>query len=323
MAAYDRVSTGLKGFDQVIDNLRWGDNVVWQVDSVSDYKKMAEPYVRQAKIDNRKLVYVRFGRHEPVIEDAAEIKTYFYDAKKGFESFAAEVYEMVEKEGTVPVDIEFTANFSSNGRFRINLLQCRPLQTRGPGSTVDMPVLRDKKDCFFSSKGNFMGGNVRLPVDYVVFVRPKAYLNLSERDKYSVARHIGLINARLKGKNVMLIGPGRWGTGTPSLGVPVHFSELNGMAVVCELSSPEEGFMPELSYGSHFFQDLVETGIFYAAIFDGQEDVVFNAEKVLGKENRLAAVVPQAAHFSDIIHIAETDGMEIFSDIVSQRLLCR
>ena len=243
------------------------------------------------------------------------MQPYILDFKKllGSTEFPAVMKDMLALLSRVydyPVDIEFTANFSKNGRFRINLLQCRPLQTRGPGSTVDIPVLRDKKDCFFSFKGNFMGGNVRLPVDYVVFVRPKAYLNLSERDKYSVARQIGLINTRLKGKNVMLIGPGRWGTGTPSLGVPVHFSELNGMAVVCELSSPEEGFMPELSYGSHFFQDLVETGIFYAAIFDGQEDVVFNAEKVLGKENRLAAVVPQAAHFSDVIHIAETDGME-------------
>jgi hypothetical protein len=65
----------------------------------------------------------------------------------------------------------------------------------------------------------------------------------------------------------MLMGPGRWGTTTPSLGVPVHFTELSGMSVICEVSSPEEGFMPALSYGSHFFQDLVETGIFYVAIW--------------------------------------------------------
>jgi hypothetical protein len=222
-----------------------------------------------------------------------------------------------------PVDIEFTANFTENGRFKLNLLQCRPLQTRGLGSTVDMPVLRDKKDCFFSVKGNFMGGNVRLPIDYVVYVRPKAYLNLSEQEKYAVARQIGLINTQLKGKNAMLMGPGRWGTTTPSLGVPVHFTELSGMSVICEVSSPEEGFMPELSYGSHFFQDLVETGIFYVAIFDGQKDVVFNADRVLFKDNQLASIVPQGAQFSDVIHIVKTTGMEIFSDIVSQKLLCR
>lgn len=71
----------------------------------------------------------------------------------------------------------------------------------------------------------------------------------------------------------MLIGPGRWGVTTPSLGVPVIFSEICNMAVICEVASTDAGFMPELSYGSHFFQDLVETGIFYVAMFDGNNDV--------------------------------------------------
>jgi pyruvate,water dikinase len=222
-----------------------------------------------------------------------------------------------------PVDIEFTANFTKGGRYRINLLQCRPLQTRGLGNTVDMPKLTDPKDCFFSIKGNFMGGNVRLPIDHVVFIRPKAYRDLVEQEKYAVARQIGVINARLKGKNAMLMGPGRWGTTTPSLGVPLRFTELSNMSVICEVSSPEEGFMPELSYGSHFFQDLVESGIFYAAIFSGEKDVVLNADMILSRENLLPSVAPQSAQLSDVIHIAKTDGLEIFSDIVTQTLICR
>ncbi len=222
-----------------------------------------------------------------------------------------------------PVDIEYTGNFTPDNRFRINLLQCRPLQTRGLGNSVEFPRLNDQKDCFFRTAGNFMGGNVRLPVDYVVFVRPQAYLELSEQGKYAVARQIGLINAALKGKNAMLIGPGRWGTTTPSLGVPVHFTELCHMTVICEVSSPEAGFMPELSYGSHFFQDLVESGIFYAAIFDGQEGVVFHPDRVLERENVLPSLLPDGAQARDVIHIAKTDGMELFSDILSQTLLCR
>ncbi len=222
-----------------------------------------------------------------------------------------------------PVDIEFTANFSKDNRFKINLLQCRPLQTGGLGKAVEIPEVRDAGDCLFSTKGSFMGGNAHLPLDYVVFVRPREYRLLSEREKYETARHIGLINAGLKGKNVMLIGPGRWGTTTPSLGVPVHFSELSNMSVICEISSGEAGFMPELSFGSHFFQDLVESGIFYAAIMTGQKDVIFNPEKILGMKNLLASVSPQSGSFSDVIHISETDGMELFSDIVTQTLLCK
>jgi pyruvate, water dikinase len=121
----------------------------------------------------------------------------------------------------------------------------------------------------------------------------------------------------------MLMGPGRWGTTTPSLGVPVHFTELSNMSVICEFASNEAGLMPELSYGSHFFQDLVESGIFYVAIFDGQKEVVFHPNAILEKENMLASILPQSSQFSDVIHIAKTDGMEIFSEIVSQRLLCK
>lgn len=151
----------------------------------------------------------------------------------------------------------------------------------------------------------------------------QAYKDLSERNKYAVARQIGVINARLKGKNTLLIGPGRWGTTTPSLGVPVHFTELCHMSVLCELSSPEAGFMPELSYGSHFFQDLVESGVFYVAIMVGHKDVVFEPGRVLGKENQLAVLLPQSRAFSDVIHISKAEGMEIFSDVVTQTVVCR
>ncbi len=222
-----------------------------------------------------------------------------------------------------PVDIEFTANFSDENKFKVNLVQCRPLQTRGLGRTVRIPELLDEHDCFFSAKGHFMGGNVQLPVEYVVFVHPKAYLERNDEGKYAVARQIGNINAALKEKKALLIGPGRWGTTTPSLGVPVHFSELCHMSVLCEVASSKSGFMPELSYGSHFFQDLVETGIFYVALFDGQEQVVYNPQYVLESENLLASVLSDGNSFSDVIHIARTDGMQVFSDIVMQKLLCK
>ena len=240
--------------------------------------------------------------------------------------FAATMKEMLAlltKAYDYPVDIEFTANFNKDNGFKINLLQCRPLQTKGLGRTVKIPELKDVKDCFFSCKGNFMGGSVRLPIDYVVFIKAGAYLKLSERDKYEVARLTGLINSEMKDKNAMLVGPGRWGSTTPSLGVPVHFTELCNMKVLCEYSSKKEGFMPELSYGSHFFQDIVESEIFYVAIFDGYQDVIFNPERVLQEGNLLVSFVPGGSRFEDVIHIAKTNGMEIYSDIVTQRLLCR
>ena len=207
--------------------------------------------------------------------------------------------------------------------FKVNLLQCRPLQTKGLGKTIKIPEIKDGKDCFFSSKGSFMGGSVRLPIDYVIFISGNEYLKLSEQGKYEVARQIGIINREMKGKNAMLVGSGRWGSTTPSLGVLVSFTELCNMKVICEYSSKREGFMPELSYGSHFFQDIVESEIFYVAIFDGYTDVFFNPERIIREENIIDSILPEGSRFKDTIHIAKTNGMQIYSDIVTQRLLCR
>lgn len=197
------------------------------------------------------------------------------------------------------------------------------MQTKGLGKNVNIPELKDEKDCFFGGKGHFMGGSIRQPVDYVIFIIGNAYLKRSEQEKYEIARQIGLINQEMKDKNAMLVGPGRWGSTTPSLGVPVHFSEICNIKVLCEYSSKKEGFMPELSYGSHFFQDIVETEIFYVAIFDGYQDVVFNPGRILEKENLLNVFLPESDRFKDVIHIADTRGMEVYSDIVTQKLLCR
>jgi hypothetical protein len=213
--------------------------------------------------------------------------TTFADAMK-------EMLALLSKAYDYPVDIEFTANFNKDNGFKINLLQCRPLQTKGLGKTVKIPELKDVKDCFFSSKGGFMGGSVHLPIDYVILINVKAYLKLNDRGKYEVARRIGLINREMKGKNAMLVGPGRWGSTTPSLGVPVHFTELCNIKVLCEYASKKEGFMPELSYGSHFFQDIVESEIFYVAIFDGYQDVIFNPDRIWQKENLLTSFLPKA-----------------------------
>lgn len=239
-----------------------------------------------------------------------------------FPTLMKDLLALLQRIYDYPVDIEFTANFREDGSFRMNLLQCRPLQTKGVGKAVAIPEKIKEQECVLLSKGNFMGGNIHLYVDYVVYIPPSAYLTLSENEKYLVARAVGRINQVLKGKKVMLIGPGRWGTTTPSLGVPVHFTELCNMAVICEVASKEEGFEPELSYGSHFFQDLVEADIFYVAIFNGQKEVIFHPERLQEYPNQYSIVLPGESELEKVIHIAKTDRLEIYSDIVTQTLLC-
>lgn len=193
--------------------------------------------------------------------------------KTDFTQVMTRLMEIVSQKYDYPVDVEYACNFTPEGDYKVNLLQCRPLQTHGIGRAGVMPKVRD---FFFRIKGNFMGGNACIPVRYAVFVEVEPYLALPESRKYSVARRVGELNAALKGKGAVLIGPGRWGTTTPSLGVPVSFAEINKFVCMCELAYSSHGLRPELSYGSHFFQDLVESGIFYAALYQGEDGCQFN-----------------------------------------------
>jgi len=238
----------------------------------------------------------------------------------GFPEFVRAALSTLRMAYNYPVDIEFTANFTPDGEFRFNLLQCRPLQTKGIGRVMEAPKPKQEQ-IFFSSTGDFMGGNVRLYFDYIVFVKATEYLELPDQDKYQAARTIGAINQKLKDKTVLLMGPGRWGTTTPSLGVPVHFSELCNMAALCEVSYPKAGIVPELSFGSHFFQDIVESDIFYAAVFDGESGIIFCPDQILSKENLLSELIPEEKRWESVIHVAQTPNLILHSDITNQKLL--
>jgi hypothetical protein len=95
----ERISTGLSGFDKVIDYLRLGDNVVWQVDSVSEYKEVIAPYVKKAIEDKRKIVYIRFAEHESLLEEDRDIEVVEINPNTGFENFLKEVHFHLEREG--------------------------------------------------------------------------------------------------------------------------------------------------------------------------------------------------------------------------------
>lgn len=252
----------------------------------------------------------------PLILDFKELLT-----RSNFPHLISQVLSTLKKAYDYPVDIEFTANFNSDGTFKFNLLQCRPLQTKGLGKAVEIPAPKHE-DIFFSCIGNFMGGNTRLALDYVIYVDAKEYLALSEQKKFGTARLIGTLNQKLKGYNILLIGPGRWGTTTPSLGIPVHFTELCNMAAICEVSYRQAGLMPELSFGSHFFQDIVESDIFYAAIFNGEPNVIFHPKRIQQSENLIGKILPGEEEWARVIHLVKTPGLTLYSDISSQKLLC-
>lgn len=218
-----------------------------------------------------------------------------------------------------PVDIEYTTNFYMDGSYKVNILQCRPLQTRSIGGLTALKEPSPEK-VVIETSGNFMGGNVIIPMDYAIIVNPLEYLALAEQEKYTVARAIGNLNVALAEHHTILIGPGRWGTTTPSLGVPVHFTELSKMSAICEISLMDKGLMPELSFGSHFFQDIVETGVFYLAVFREKESEIFNANQLLSLDNCFTELVNNNHNLSNVIHVAKTPGLILHSDVSKQKL---
>jgi hypothetical protein len=121
----------------------------------------------------------------------------------------------------------------------------------------------------------------------------------------------------------MLLGPGRWGTTTPSLGVPVSFAEINHISVLVEIAFASASAVPELSFGTHFFQDLVETGIFYAALFPENKDTYINNPLLASTPNMLKDLSSQYKKYADIIRVFDIKGPrpKIAADIVSQRLV--
>ena len=242
-----------------------------------------------------------------------------------FADLLRKMMKRIESVYEYPVDIEYAANLDRDGILRFNLLQCRPLQTRSIGKAIQMPPPGHVGKTLFSIRSGFMGGNVALRLDLLVLIHPESYITLPERDRFTVAREIGRINARVSelGLSAMLMGPGRWGTTTPSLGVPVRFAEISAMSALGEIAFESAGLMPELSYGSHFFQDLVETGIFYTAIFP--QDVNPDGEPVYSagvieslpvwKDAEGLVTKPEVLRVYDLRKV----GATLYADVVEQR----
>ena len=248
-------------------------------------------------------------------------------AETDFVAVMRRMLETLQRYYNYPVDIEFTMNFADALAPQINLLQCRPLQTRGLGTQVRIPGTIPPERLLFASPGGFMGGSLVQRIAQVVFVDPHEYLRLGMQDKYNVARIVGKLNRRITDRErqvTLLIGPGRWGTTTPSLGVPVHFAEINNMAVMCEVSYPSGNVMPELSYGSHFFHDLVENQIFYVALFCERPEVVFQPRLLQEHRNLLTQQVNDVQKYEHVIKVVDTSQtpLQIMADIGAQKVVC-
>ena len=230
----------------------------------------------------------------------------------------------IQDEYEYPVDTEFTINISENGEYSVDLLQCRPLQVQKgkTGTVIPEDIPEDK--ILLESKGSSMGMSKASILDIIVYVDPVKYYNMPYKEKDIVAKLIGKINWHYRdmNKHMMLIVPGRVGTTSPELGVPTAFSDISAYEIICETEESKAGYNPELSYGSHIFQDLVEAEILYTAIFNNEKTLHFSPEKLESSRN-LISEFEQNTTLADIVRVYDVSDRkcEVYNDVANEHLL--
>jgi len=107
-------------------------------------------------------------------------------------------------------------------------------------------------------------------------------------------------------RQFVLIGPGRWGSrGDIKLGVPVTYSDINNTAVLIEVAVKKGKYVPDLSFGTHFFQDLVEANIRYLPLYPDDDGIIFNRTFLHASENALSRLCPEYAGLSDTVRLID------------------
>ncbi|GAB1484090.1 hypothetical protein MASR2M78_29070 [Treponema sp.] len=236
----------------------------------------------------------------------------------------------LEKAYEHPVDVEFTVNADREGKYRINLVQCRPFKVKivGAGDIGLLPKSIPEHKVFLRSDGPIVGRSLAAPVDRLIYVSPEGYTNLGEQEKHTVARLIGRLT-RIPMDNrepvVMLVGPGRWGTSTPAMGVPISFNDIKGVSVLVELALMHAGLVPDVSLGTHFFNDLVEMDMLYFAVFPERAGCCISETFLDEARKVLIEVKPDEELWEKTVVVLESrHGAELrlYADAAAQRAVC-
>ena len=209
----------------------------------------------------------------------------------------------------MPVDIEFACDGQD-----LYLVQCRAQSFLADAAPAPIPRDVPPDRVLFSARRFVSNG--RIPdLTHIVYVDADGYQQLkSYQELIDVGRAVGRLNTLLPAKQFVLIGPGRWGSrGDVKLGVQVTYSDINNTSLLMEVAARRGSYVPEVSFGTHFFQDLVEAGIRYLPLFPGERDVVFNEAFLRQSPNVLPEVLPEYAHLAAAVRVIDvpraTEGL--------------
>jgi hypothetical protein len=218
--------------------------------------------------------------------------------KTEFVPLLREMLQVLETHYKRPVDVEFAADLAYDYPtvdLKLTLLQCRPLSRRAESRRFQIPTDIPNRDILFTATQMVPHGAVR-QIEYIVYVDPLRYARIPDNStRLELARVIGRLNRQLEGHTFILMGPGRWGSANIELGVKVTYADIFNCRALIEIAMPKESGRPEVSYGTHFFQDLVESNIFPLALYPGEPGVIFNAGFLDRAPNALAQLLPTDA----------------------------
>jgi hypothetical protein len=218
------------------------------------------------------------------------------------------ILKLLEANYHSPVDTEFTVEISDpaalHPEIKICILQCRP-QSHIKETSVRLPQNLDAADIIFSTSRMAPEGRVK-NIRYVLFVTPEGYFSLPTASARSVlGRAIGRLNAALADEEFICVGPGRWGTSNPDLGIHIGYGDIYHTHALVELAGEGIGPAPEASFGTHFFQDLIESNIYPLAIYLDDPDVIFNHDFFYKTPNRLGEYLPGEENLANCLRLIE------------------
>lgn len=218
--------------------------------------------------------------------------------RKTFPKRIQAVLRRLEAAFGCPVDLEFAVD-----QDKLYLLQCRPLGTIDSTQRVRVPAGIPRPDRIFSARCDLNSGYLR-GIEYVVLIDPRDYKKIETVDlRRELAHCVGRINDALADRVFMLMGPGRWGSQDIQLGVQVTYADICNAKVLVEIAREHDGYTPEPSFGTHFFQDLVENRILYLPLYPDDLRVEYREEFFEQGPNALEVISPRDAHLSDLVRV--------------------
>lgn len=266
---------------------KFGYDMPYLKDIVSIYKEdhLSTPLASTIDFDNDDLVVTFEGLFN----------------RSPFKKQIKAILDVLEQTMGMAVDVEFAHDGKD-----LYLLQCRAQSTSESVAGVPIPKDLPEETIIFSANKYITNGYIP-DITHIVYVDPDRYSQIEDLEKLiDIGRAVSSLNKLLPKRQFILMGPGRWGSrGDIKLGVKVKYSDINNTAALIEIARKKGNYTPDLSFGTHFFQDLVEAKIKYLPLYPDEEGAVFNENFLKFSNNIFTDLVPQFKYLDDVIYLTD------------------